>query len=190
MSELDAEELLHLGLHALRNDNPPEAIAHLKNCLERDPANAKAVYLLGATYAQVGLYDRAEELLLQAIALNGDEYTAIFQLGLLHLTGGDVEQASSEWATLDSLGREHPMHRFKSAMLALAADDFAGCMALIDAGIEANLENPALNRDMLRVKAAAETALGAAPTAAAAPAAESGMSRYLLSGYQQAWDKK
>lgn len=189
MPGLDAEELFHLGLHALRNDDPHEAIECLKQCLDMKPADARAAYLLGATYAQIGMYDRAKESLQQSVLLNPDEHTAVFQLGLLHLTSGDVELGRSTWERLDKLGSEHFLHLFKSAMLALVADDFARCVALIDAGVQANSGNEALNGDMLKVRDSAIAAL--AENGGAEPAsAEVSASHFALSGYQQMSDKK
>jgi tetratricopeptide (TPR) repeat protein len=188
MSGLDAEELFHLGLHSLRNNDPHEAINCLKQCLDVDPNNGKATYLLGATYAQVGMYDRAKQFMQQAVALNPQEYTAIFQLGLLHLTSGDVELGRTTWEGLDELGSENFLHLFKSAMLALVADDFAQCVALIDAGVAANTANEALNNDMLRVKASAVAAL--AEKAGVVETDNASAQHFALSGYQQMSDKK
>lgn len=192
MSELDAEELFHLGLHALRNDDPHEAISCLKQCIDLAPTHVKAVYLLGATYAQVGMYDRAKQLMQQAVLLDPQEYTAVFQLGLLHITSGDVELARTTWEGLDILGPEHFLHLFKSAMLALVIDDFARCIALIDAGIKANTFNEALNNDMLKVKVSAEAALTTAAETipAALPTDGAAVNHVALSGYQQVRDKK
>lgn len=191
MSGLDAEELFHLGLHALRNNDPHETISCLKQCLEAAPTHVKATYLLGATYAQVGMYDRAKQLMQQAVLLNPKEYTAIFQLGLLHLTSGDVELAKSAWEGLDELGQAHYLHSFKSAMLALAADEFGRCITLIDAGIDANSDNEALNKDMLQVKSSAIAAMEEAGDDSGGVATErSSANHFALSGYQQVGEKK
>lgn len=183
MAELDTEELLHLGAYALRNGDLHGALVHLKNCLELDPDLAKAAYLLGAAYAQLGLYEHARQWLEQAILIDGEEYTAVFQLGLLHLTGGDPEAAASVWTALEPLGDGHYLCLFKSALLALANNDFAACIAHIDQGVAANTGNEALNRDMLRIRAEAHAALE--PDAHTDSASASNVSRYLLSGYQQ-----
>jgi tetratricopeptide (TPR) repeat protein len=188
MTGLDANELFHLGLHALRNDDPHEAIDCLKQCVDIDPGNSKATYLLGATYAQIGMYDRAKQVMQQAVELNAQEYTAVFQLGLLHLTSGDAELGRTTWESLDELGSEHFLHLFKSAMLALVADEFAQCIDLIDRGIAANTVNEALNRDMEKVRTSAATALEekAGTTETETPSAQ----HFALSGYQQMSDKK
>jgi tetratricopeptide (TPR) repeat protein len=184
MPEFDAEELLHLGLHATKNNDPENAIEHLKRCLDIEPNNAKATYLLGAVYAQLGLYDRAKQFLQQAVTLNPQEYTAVFQLGLLQLTSGDVGAAQNVWRGLDELGAEHFLHLFKSGMLALAEDRFVDCIDLLERGIRVNSANEALNNDMRNVLASAQAAASAAP-AADVP----GVNHLVLSGYQQAQPK-
>jgi len=186
MPVFDAEELLHLGLHATKNNDPQSAIEHFKRCLDTEPGNAKATYLLGAVYAQLGMYDRAKEFLQQAVNLNPLEYTAVFQLGLLHLTSGDVIAARAAWGGLDELSAQHYLHLFKSGMLALAEDRFADCVQLLEQGIADNTVNAALNDDMRKVQTAARAADGTAPPADETVAVASHL---VLSGYQQAQPK-
>lgn len=186
MSVLDAEELLHLGLHELKNNNAHGAIEHLKCCLEVDPGNAKATYLLGAVYAQIAMYDRAALFLEQAIALNPEEYTAVFQLGLLHLTSGRSEQARVVWQGVDALDEQHFLRLFVQGLLALARDDFARCVDLLERGMAANTENDALNNDMRLIKAAVEAAV--AGGVEAEPGADVA-SHLVLSGYRQAQNR-
>lgn len=184
MPVLDAEELLHLGLHALQKHDPHGAIENLKRCLEVDPVNAKAIYLLGAVYAQIGLYDRAKDSLQQAVTLNPQEYTAVFQLGLLHLTSGDVELARSAWTGLNGLDEQHFLRLFARGLSALVDDDFAGCIDYLERGIAANVVNPALNNDMKQMKVSVEAAL--ANTAPGSDATTDVSGHLVLSGYRQA----
>jgi tetratricopeptide (TPR) repeat protein len=185
MEGLDATELLHLGLHATEHDEPAKAIEYLKRCLVLEPENAKATYLLGALYAQIGLYDRAKSALTRAIDLNANESTAVFQLGLLHVTSGEIPQAESCWQRLDSLPAEHAFNCFRRGMLALVKDDFAECESLLDRGIRANDFNEALNNDMRRLKASAAAAREKASQTQviAAPADVPQSGRHLLGGY-------
>lgn len=55
----DADELLHLAAHASSMGNPHAAMAHLKELLRREPQHARAIYLIGAQYALIGLHERA-----------------------------------------------------------------------------------------------------------------------------------
>lgn len=188
-SSLTAEELFQLGLHATKHSDPHTAINYLSQSVELDPSNPKVTYLLGAVYAQVGLYDRARDLLQKAVELNPGEYTAIYQLGLLYLTSGDVGRAKEVWQQLDPLGASSDLYLFKEAMLALVEDDFVRCILLIDQGIELNQQNESLNEDMRKVRAAAETAAGNIAKGDEAENAP-GTGHLVLSGYEQAQNKK
>lgn len=188
MDSLDAQELLHLGLHAAQHDDPRQAIDCLKRCLELEPSNPKATYLLGSLYAQIGLYDRAKEALTEAVRLDKSEYTAIFQLGLLHLTSGAVDLSSDTWRELDQLPKKHCLNLFREGLLALVNDDFAGCMRLLEEGIAANTLNEPLNNDMRNVRASAEAALARSATSSTADSpkeSSAGEGHHLLGGYLQ-----
>lgn len=187
-SSLTAEELFQLGLHATKHADPHTAINYLSQAFDLEPSNSRTTYLLGAVYAQVGLYDRARDLLHKAIELNPEEYTAIYQLGLLYLTSGNVEKAKEVWQHLDALGQENYLYLFKVAMLALVEDDFARCVLLIDQGIERNQQNESLNEDMRKVRAAAENA--ASGDNSENKASDTSASHLVLSGYQQAQTNK
>ena len=185
---LTAEELFQLGLHATTHSDPHTAIEYLSQAFELESSNPRITYLLGAVYAQVGLYDRARDLLHKAIELNSEEYTAVYQLGLLYLTSGNVEKAKEVWRELDALGQENYLYLFKAAMLALVEDDFSGCISLIDQGIDRNRQNEHLNEDMRKVRAAAESA--AASNSGENKASDTPASHLVLSGYQQAQTNK
>jgi Flp pilus assembly protein TadD len=187
-SSLTAEELFQLGLHATKHADSHTAIGYLAQSCELEPSNAKATYLLGAVYAQVGLYDRARDFLHKAIELDPQEYTGIYQLGLLYLTSGNVENARLIWQQLDALGSENYLYLFKAAMLALVEDDFAHCILLIDQGIERNQQNENLNEDMRKVRAATETAVGNGINNGETSDGPR-VNHLVLSGYQQAQNK-
>ncbi|WP_172200493.1 hypothetical protein [Niveibacterium sp. COAC-50] len=146
---LDAEELFTLGLRASNTDDSAGAINLLKLAVERDPQHARAAWLLGAEYAQIGLTERALAALTRAVETDSSLVGARFQLGLLHLTSGHVEQASAAWAPLDDLADNDPHRLFKTGMLDMVADRFDAalttlrrCAALtgIDAALKRDVE--------------------------------------------------
>lgn len=186
-SGFDAEELLHLGLHASNENDPHEAIDCLKQCLQLEPDNAKAVYMLGALYAEIGLYDRAKQTLTRAVELNSSEYTAVFQLGLLHLSSGDAALAATVWNHLDPLDPDHYLNLFRHGLLALANDQFVDCVELLDRGIAANTFNDALNNDMRNLRVSAEAGLAASPKPAEVNGVPEGstLEHHLPAGYRQ-----
>jgi tetratricopeptide (TPR) repeat protein len=120
----------------------------LEQAVHADPDNADLRHLLGAHYAQLGKYDLAELELYRAVSLNPQAHVARFQLGLLHLTTGDVHRAVSTLAPLEALDDKAPMKLFKQGIEALIRDDFATCTRLLNQGMAANAVNPALNEDM------------------------------------------
>ena len=160
--ELDADELLHLALLASNQAKHEESISYLKRAQSKAPKQGKIYNLLGAEHAQIGLYDRAAEEMAKAIELDPSLHTASFQLGLLHMTSGRVDEAAKAWLPLDPLGRQHPLYLFKTGLLHLARDEFESCMENLRKGIQLNKINEALNRDMLRVLNDVEKALNTA----------------------------
>ena len=166
-----------------------EAIGFLKRGIALDPDDGRMHYLLGATHAQLGMFERAITELQHAVRLAPHIEMAHFQLGLLQLTSGDVDGARGAWAALEGLDAEHPLSLFCSGMLRLAADDFEGCIDCLQRGIERNGEHEALNRDMAKVIEAAERArLDLADrgrgSATGEPAAASAAQHVLLAGYR------
>lgn len=160
---LDAQELLHLGIHAVGNNDPRQAVDCLKRCLTLEPDNPEATHMLGALYAQIGLYDRAKETLSRAVRLQPAEHTASFQLGLLHLTSGDVTQAKSAWQALDALPSDHFLNLFRTGLIALVEDRFSDCVDFLERGVAANTINEPLNEDMRKVQASARAAMAGPP---------------------------
>lgn len=190
-AELDAEELLHLALKAMEEDRDAEAITLLKRGLALDPTDGRLHYLLGAMHAQLGMFDRAISELKIAVQLAPHIDMAHFQLGLLQLTGGEVEEAQASWSALDELGGEHPLNLFRAGMLALGDEDWETCIDCMRRGIAANEEHESLNHDMERVIETAEKSLAAQRAAggAARPASRpqpepAGAQHVLLAGYR------
>ncbi len=162
---LNATELMHLALHATEHDTPDKAISHLKKLLVIEPNNGKAYYLMGALHAEIGMHDQAVEEMQRALELDTElPATALFQLGLLHMTAGRVDEADTVWKGLDHLGDNDALYLFKSGMLHLVKDEFEQCAAALRAGIELNHFNEDLNNDMRRVLQDAENAAGSTTT--------------------------
>lgn len=151
MTELNSEELFHLGLHALGEDDVEKSLVLFKRCVDKDASHVKATYMVGALYAQIQMMDRAVEWMQRAIELDSSEKTAVFQLGLVYLTSGEIEKARSIWVDLQELQSEHSFRLFSEGMLALVEDDFAQCVAKLELGIANNDFNAPLNNDMRRV---------------------------------------
>ncbi len=160
-TELNAEELMHLALHATEHESPDKAISYLKRLLKVDPDNGKAYYLMGALHAEIGMHKQAMDEMTKALELDSSlPETARFQLGLLYITSGNIPEAEATWQPLDQLGNEHALYLFKTGMLHLVRDEFDQCAETLRKGIEVNSFNEDLNNDMRRVLQDAENAAG------------------------------
>ena len=187
-TELNAEELMHLALHATQKGNPDKAISLLKQLLVIQPQNGKATYLIGALHAEIGMYDQAVIEMARALELEPDLPTARFQLGLLHITSGKVDNAQTVWSQLDPLGEQNPLYQFKKGILHLVRDEFGPCITALKAGLELNTFNEDLNIDMRRVLLKAEAAMsGQKPNVndASEDSSQGGGQHILLSVYHR-----
>ncbi|MBI2308396.1 MAG: hypothetical protein HYU78_13920 [Rhodocyclales bacterium] len=162
----DQDEYLHLALDAVRRGDHGTALAYLKEGAARCPQDARIAYMLGAEYAQIGLYDRAEAEMRRAFEIDSSLHTACFQLGLLQMTQARMDQAVETWRGLDALADGHALRYFRDGLVALAADRFDDARQRLQAGMAANDFSPELNKDM-------ENLLARLPDAAATENAES-----------------
>src|SRR5262245_33438307 len=80
---LDAEEYFHLALHASAAGDHHACMTYLEQVLQREPLNARAIYLLAVQHAELGLTQRAVAGIKAALAIDPDLEIARFQLGLL-----------------------------------------------------------------------------------------------------------
>lgn len=190
-SRLSDTELMHVALHANAAGKPQETIQALKEILERNPEHAKALYLLGAVHAEIGMYDDAVAEMTQAVALEPDLLTAHFQLGLLHYTHERYDEAEATWRALDELDEKNSFRLFKDGMVALAAGRYREAFDQIELGITHNDFNEDLNNDMRKVITRAQASLeklGAGGAAheqeAALKMAAAGRSPKRLSAYE------
>jgi hypothetical protein len=123
-------------------------VEELRSAVVNDPRNAELRYLLGAEMAQQQDYNGAVMEMSAAIALNPTLHTARLQLGLLHLTMARPDHTVVVLAPLEELPDSAALKYFKRGLEALIRDDFAGCTANLQKGIELNEENAPLNKDM------------------------------------------
>ncbi|RZL01573.1 MAG: hypothetical protein EOP36_11030 [Rubrivivax sp.] len=197
LTSLDAPELLHLGIEAAGRNDHGAAITYLKQAIDLPAGSiaitsdyAKALYMLGAEYAQIGLMDRAADYMGQAIDMDDTLHTARFQLGLLHLTQAQVEQSLQVLAPLEKLGDNSCFTHFGIGLRHLIRDEFVDSRTHLLRGIQLNSEsaspNLALNGDIQKLLALLPNADGTPPdqdaTAAAEPTAEAS---FLMSSYNR-----
>lgn len=161
-STLDSSELFHLAIESARRDDHGAAIAYLKQALDLPEGAAtsaetyaRMMYMLGAEYAQIGLMDRAQQQMAQAIEMDPALHSARFQLGLLLITQALPEQALEVLAPLKSLGDHHLFFHLRAGLEYLIKDEFDLCRDHLRTGMRLNESspdfNPALNGDMQKL---------------------------------------
>jgi tetratricopeptide (TPR) repeat protein len=148
---LDGEELLHLALQASKTGQHENAVLLLKRLVAQEPENSRALYLLGAEHAQIGLYDRAKEEIGKAINLDPGMHAARFQLGLLFISSGEVTSGLEALAPLSLVPENEPFYSFAKGLEFLVRDEFPECRDALERGISANKTNESLNDDMRRI---------------------------------------
>lgn len=191
-STLDSSELFHLALESARRDDHGAAITYLKRALDLpEGATASAsdyarmLYLLGAEYAQIGLMDRAQEHMRQALELAPALHAARFQLGLLLITQALPDQAIEVLAPFQSLGEHHMFFHFRAGLEHLVRDEFEPCKESLLKGMKLNETSPefnsALNGDIQKLLNALPEA-GTGNTDEPQPAVEAG---FAMSAYNR-----
>ncbi|WP_457447665.1 tetratricopeptide repeat protein [Roseateles sp. P5_E4] len=154
LATLNQAELLALALDASRRDDAGHALVYLKEAASRADASVEALFMLGSEYAQLGLAAEAKAAMARAVEQGADFPLARFQLGMLHMTSGEVDAAKAVWAPLALLGESHPqayLAAFHRGMLHLAADEFDQAVQALGDGVARNQDNAPLNGDMRRV---------------------------------------
>jgi Flp pilus assembly protein TadD len=183
LANLEDDELLHLAIEAMQKNQHGDAIAYLKQAVEKSQTNHNALYLLAAEHAQIGLTDRAIEEFNRALAIKPSLVPARFQLGLLMLCNARVQEALSVLEPLDRLPDTDPYLHFKRGLACLTRDEFDACKKNIERGIALNGANPILSRDMQSILALVEAHSAKDPSPTPHRAGSDRAGQLLLSAY-------
>ncbi|MGC3936472.1 tetratricopeptide repeat protein [Roseobacter sp. EG26] len=106
--------LLKRGRDALEAEDVSKAIEHLTALTDHAPDFAEGWHARATAYYQAGLYGPALDDLERALALNPNNYNAIFGLGAMLQEFGDLERAAEAFDRVLAL---HPHHEnAKTAM--------------------------------------------------------------------------
>lgn len=150
-SNLTQEELLHLAIESIKQGDHGVAISYLKEGVEKFADDPKIAYVLGAEYAQIGMFEKAESEMRRAINLDASLHTASFQLGLMLLTQGRNQETAQSWEALNVLPETHCLWLFKTGLNHMIAGDNKLAREFLEKGIQANDFSPELTRDMQMV---------------------------------------
>lgn len=147
MSLEDIEEAYYLALNAIDNKNHEAAIRLLKQ-IETGPYEDNARFLLGAEYAEIGMYQRAAECFESVLEKKPELTIARFQKGLVHLKLGDDKSAKNEFELIDSKENSDYLIEYSLGLQALIDQDIEKFLSFVDNGNRLNKENEALKKNM------------------------------------------
>lgn len=147
---LDAEEYLHLALHASSAGNHHACMTYLKEVLLQQPRHPTAIYLLAVQHAELGLFERAVSGMIAAIAIEPRLEIARFQLGLLLIDRNRRPEAREHFAALGG-SADDELRVYAEAMVALADDNLRIAREKLALGLSRERRNPALSALMRRL---------------------------------------
>jgi tetratricopeptide (TPR) repeat protein len=142
----DDEQLSEL--RAALESGAKDDIERTDRLIAEYPEDGRLHFLRGSILVGIGRPIEALPALRKAVELAPDLVIARFQLGFFLLTSGDAAEALSVWGPLVLLAQDHYLRLFVGGLTHLIRDEFAETIRLLKEGIEANTENPPLNRDM------------------------------------------
>lgn len=106
--------LLKRGRDALKEEETETAIDHLTALTDHAPQFAEGWHARATAFYQAGLYGPALDDLERALALNPNNYNAIFGLGVMLQEFGDLDRAARAFDRVLALNPHH--ENAKSAM--------------------------------------------------------------------------
>ena len=146
----DADEYLHLAMHASSVGNHHACMMYLKELLQQQPEHAVAIYLLALEHAKLGLLERAVSGLRASLAIRPELEIARFQLGMLLLDRNQPVEAKAQFAALSGC-RDPGLRAFCQAMCALADDQPEMAREKLVLGLSQPVADPALSAAMKRL---------------------------------------
>lgn len=148
-TECPADQLTQ-ALEAIKHDDS-RGLAILDDLLRTYDGDPRLHFLRGSLLASEQRYGEAHQAMRRAVEIAPGFAIARFQLGLLELTSGDAQTASTTWRPLLGLEPTNALRTFVVGLTHMARDEFQPAIEALREGIRQNHENPILNKDMLMV---------------------------------------
>jgi tetratricopeptide (TPR) repeat protein len=120
---LDAEEYFHLALHASAAGDHHACMNYIEEVLQREPRNARAIYLLAVQHAELGLTQRAITGIKSALAIDPDLEIARFQLGLLLMFDKSEPAEAKNYLQRLCSSDNRALRAYSEAMIAIADNE-------------------------------------------------------------------
>lgn len=147
---LNADEYLHLAIHAIAAGEMHASLDYLHRALQLEPNNARVTYLLAAQHLQLGLVERGLGGLHSALTMDPGLEVARFQLGLVLVGMNRRDEAEQQFAALIG-SKDVALASFSKGMLTFAKGDRAAGLKQMAAGLAQSQSHPALAGLMQRI---------------------------------------
>lgn len=116
---LSNDEMLAIAAELMQTDRRAETLVVLKALLQRTPTDGRALYLLAAEHAALGLFDQAESEYAAAVELCPQIPEARLQFVMLLLSRNKTAEAAAQWEKL---------HEVRKSTLVTACAEALGCL--------------------------------------------------------------
>jgi tetratricopeptide (TPR) repeat protein len=148
---LDAEEYFHLALHASAAGDHHACMTYIEEVLQREPHNARAIYLLAVQHTELGLTQRAIAGIKAALSIDPELEIARFQLGLLLMF--DQNEPREAKSYLERLGssENRALRAYSQAMIAIADNELVLARQKLAIGLSESSPDSPLSTLMRRL---------------------------------------
>lgn len=160
---------LRAAIALLSGGHQDEGVRLLQGLLDVVPDNAEAHFLLGAEFAELGLWDQAEAAFKRTVELAPELAPARFQWGLVCFVNGQLDAAREIFSPL-TLGDDKALALYGEGLVRACDSQFEAAARSLRLGLAEPQAIPVLATDMARLAGEFESkaAAGADPLAARA----------------------
>ena len=117
LTQFDNEELLALAKDDLKNNNLENALLKLKSILESSDVSHEATQVGAQLYAQLGLFNKAEQLFRQCLENEPRHEGVQFQLGMTLYDQNKRDDALNIWLDVLKENELHPPALFYTGLV-------------------------------------------------------------------------
>lgn len=150
LSDFTNKELFHLAIDAANQKRSDSTLSYLKELLAREPEHPHASFLIGSTYATLGMFEEAAEHLRKAVDLQPDFSVARFQLGLSLLALNESDKGCEQLTQIISMEAPQSLKYFAEGLLCAQRNEKNQAITILEKGIQLDPDSP-ISHDMEEV---------------------------------------
>lgn len=129
---LDQDELLALARIDIEKEELESALIKLKQILLQESPIPDAISMIARLYAQLGLYNKAQEFFGKYVEINPDAEIEYFQLGMTYFESGQNSKAEEIWDDILANKATHPPCLYYKSLSLAKKDNPSGAKELLD----------------------------------------------------------